>query len=153
MFNPYLLGLGLMFCAPLHAAQSAPQDNLSKHLAPGLWELRYERHAVIKAVGHDKIKRGSSLACVTATPRKLILDWFDKTQCKVAKESLKGKTWRLEGSCQVRWHDNPLPIRVVLEFADGKSFVLDASTPKDKLISYRDHTVARRLGADCPGKS
>lgn len=145
-----LFAISLLCLTPTLYAQAAAQADLTRHMKAGQWEMSYERHATIKALGHDKVTRGTSLVCIGDSPRQDVLGWFAAKQCTLTKEQLSGKKWRLDAACKVKWADKPLPLQVEFSLKDGSSFTMDVrSNPKDKLLSYQERTVARLIGTQC----
>lgn len=140
----------LLTVTPL-AATAAPAS-LNTRIAPGQWEIRYERHALVKALGYDQTKQGTDRFCLKGDSRQAIQAWFAKQQCKFKKESLKGDTWHLEGTCKVKYQAKPLPLTVDFKLGDGGSFTFDARSPESTLIGYREHSVATRVSPACPAK-
>jgi hypothetical protein len=140
--------LALLPCA--HAVAAAP--SLNARIAPGLWELRYERHALVKVLGHDQVKRGTDRFCLSGDTRQAIQAWFAKQRCTFKKESLKGDTWHLEGTCKVKYQAKPLPMTVDFKLGDGGAFGFEARSPESRLIAYRERSAATRISPACPAK-
>lgn len=140
--------LALLPCA--HAFAAAPSP--SARIAPGYWEMRYERHALIKALGYDRVKQGTDRFCLSGDTRQAIQAWFAKRQCTFKKETVKGDTWRLEGACKVKYQTKPLPMTVEFKLGDGGAFGFEASSPASKPVAYRERSVATRISPACPAK-
>lgn len=137
----------LLACPPLGASEV----DLSRRIAPGLWELAYQRQGRIKALMLGKTEEGRSELCIRDDPRRQILDWLGRKGCVVARETLADDSYQLSGECRLKWwKSHAIPVAVTLTLGDGKTFSLDIHTLDDSFLSYVEHTQARLVTATCP---
>jgi hypothetical protein len=147
-----LAALALLSCAGTLPVFAASQPNLSTLIPPGQWEFRYERHALVDALGLDKSIQGSRRVCLGNDPRKAALNFLKARQCTVASDRFKDKQWQLTGSCRFKWQKKPVPFKIDFNLNDGRNFSIDISTPQDKLVAYRENSLATRISPTCPKK-
>lgn len=146
------IAIALWTWASALPAQAASQPSLSALIPPGQWEFRYDRHALVDALGIDKVIQGRRQACLGSDPRKAAHDFLKARQCAVTSERFKGKQWHLIGNCRFKWQKKPVPFKINFSLNDGKTFSIDISTPQDKLVAYREHNVATRISPVCTKK-
>lgn len=144
-----LPAIALLACAVTLPTQAASQPSLSVLIPPGQWEFRYDRHALVDALGIDKVIRGKRQVCLGSDPRKAALSFLKARQCTVSSEHFKDKHWQLIGSCRFKWQQKPVPFKIDFSLSDGKTFSVDIRTPQDKLVAYREYNIATRIRPAC----
>ncbi len=125
---------------------------LPQYLPAGQWRLDYDRQAKIRLLHYRKADHGSRDTCIGADPRNMILDWLADKNCQIEQDTLFGKSWRLQGSCRVKWTREPIPVEIEILLADGATFVMNTRTPQGGFLEFQEHATATRVGATCKAK-
>jgi hypothetical protein len=147
-------GVALLVClgALATAAHADALGNLADRIRPGQWQLDYQREGEFKPLQYRHRENGDSQVCIGNDPRRHIRDWLSRKGCRIDRESLQGNRYRIEGECRLKWlKGHPIAADVEIVFADARSFELSIHSRTDSLLTYRDVTRARRLGACPPG--
>lgn len=134
-------------------AWSAGEIDLAGRIAKGDWLLTYQRSAIFKPLGLKQKESGSSHVCMESDPRRQILAWVTGKGCRVDQESLRAGTYRLHGTCRLKWwKSRPIPVSVELTPETADTFSMEIRTDEDSLLDFVESTKAVRQG-DCPPPS
>jgi hypothetical protein len=157
--------INLYACAPMKfiatlvlsliasSAQAAGSfADLPRYMPAGGWRILYDRQAKAKLPPFKKSERGTSEVCIGADPRTMIHEWFGERHCDIERETMIGKSWRMNGECRLKWTKKPVPIDVEITLADGKSFVMNTRTPHGAFLDFQEHATVTRVAPSCPGK-